>query len=307
MRVYNNDQQGASNKEFPNRGAHSLSAQDKTNFYCTIPLPNGDPADDLPTIDVVVYSLSERFPGSENILTPNVLKEYTQVFKPVQSIAGKDIQVLLNRKSSKPKPPRKSIGTTASPTITTLHRSGTNGSKWNITIVAEGFTSSTTDQDRFNNFVENTVMDMLRRRDIHPEILNGINVFRINTFSQDSGVTRVNSTGAVTTDRRTAFDIRYSGDWNRCWMEDGPNSLATLNATVNSLAPQTDSTIVVLNQTGSGGCARGARFYITRSVAWSTVAHEFGHSPVVSATSTNATRGPPVVDATPAANPGPPT
>lgn len=278
VRVYNTDETGAPNKLFPLRGAHSPAVQDKTNFYCTVPLPNGDPADDLPGTEVIIFKLNGAFPGRANILTPGILQEYTQTFRPIKRIVGKEIQDLL----SDPRPaqaPRKSIGTSKSASITTLHRSGSNSAKWNITIVGEGFIDTTASQNLFNNYVENTIMDIFDRRDLHPEILNAVNVFRINTFSRDSGVTQVNGSGTVTNDRRTAFDIRYSGNWNRCWIEDGPNSLSTLNSVVNSLAPQTDSTIVVLNQTGSGGCARGNRFYVTRSAGWGTVAHEFGHTP----------------------------
>jgi len=59
-------------------------------------------------------------------------------------------------------------------------------------------------------------------KDVHPEILNGINIFRMNLCSADSGVTQVNSTGSVTTARNTALQYRYSGKWNRCWMGKVP-------------------------------------------------------------------------------------
>ncbi|MCP4847178.1 MAG: hypothetical protein GY899_04430 [Verrucomicrobiaceae bacterium] len=174
----------------------------------------------------------------------------------------------------------KALGISAVPSVTEMHRSGSNGSKLNITIIGDGFDASDADQQLFDDYVDNVLMDGFLNEDIHPEILNGINVVKINTFSTDSGVTQVNSSGIVTTTRRTALDTEYSGDWDRCWMEDGFGFFGAFNVIKLVYAPQTDISIIVMNETGRGACARGGkRFYITLGEPWSTAAHEFGHAP----------------------------
>lgn len=287
VRVYNSDDEKTGlNRLFPQRGSHTGQIQDLTSILCTVPLEFGDPNDDLPGLRLSLFRLADRFPGSENILTPDVLLQYRDTFQEVASLDGKEILELLRetqvrqaKAAAEKDTLAKAVGTTAAATVTTLHRSGTNGSKWNVVIVAEGFNNSAGDQQQFNDYAEDVILDMFQRRDIHPEILNGINIFRINTFSQDSGVTQVNSSGNVTTSRRTALDYRYSGLWNRCWMESGPQTGALLNNIVNNLAPQADSIVVVLNEPGFGGCAGGNRVAVTRSASWRVVGHEFGHSP----------------------------
>jgi len=125
--------------------------------------------------------------------------------------------------------------------------------------------------------VRDVVLDMFRNRDVAPEIFNAVNIFRIDTVSQDSGMTLVNAAGGVTTARNTALEYRYSGNWNRCWMEPGPNSGTIVNNLLASLCPQADQTILILNTTGQGGCARGNSLAVTRTAGWNVLAHEVGH------------------------------
>lgn len=144
-------------------------------------------------------------------------------------------------------------------------------------MIGDGFANTQADQDAFNNYAENTVMGDLLSRDVHREILNGINIFRVNTFSAQSGITLVNTNGVVTSARNAALQYRYSGVWNRCWMEPGPNSAALMNGIIGALVPEVDGIAVVLNVTSGGGCARGSHFAVTLASGWGTFAHEFGH------------------------------
>jgi hypothetical protein len=121
------------------------------------------------------------------------------------------------------------------------------------------------------------ILDMFQNRDVAAEILNAVNIFRIDAISQDSGMTIVNGSGTVTTARNTALEYRYSGIWSRCWMEKGPNSDTIVANLLASLCPQADQTIIVLNTTGQGGCARGNSLAVTRSASWAVAAHELGH------------------------------
>lgn len=81
----------------------------------------------------------------------------------------------------------------------------------------------------------------------------------------------------VETSRNTALGWRYSGSWDRCWMEPGPSSDATLNAILDKYTPGWDYVAVVLNESGWGGCRRGSRIEVTLSSDWPVVSHELGH------------------------------
>lgn len=274
-RVYNNEEDTGPGRGFPNRGSHDFGIEEQASLGFVVPLPQQDPNDDLAGIEVHLCKLTSAFQGPENALTPEVFRKYRDnLFEPVAVLSGRELAALLEKG---PPVAAEAIGTTAPATVTTLHRSGSNGSKYNIAIIGEGFTAA--NQDTFNDYVDDVILDMFRNRDIHPEVLNAINLFRINTFAQDNGVTQVNSSGNVTTSRRTALDYRYSGIWSRCWMEGGPTTGQLFANLTSSLCPQADLTITVLNETGFGGCAGGSNFTITLGVDWTVVAHEFGHRP----------------------------
>jgi len=81
----------------------------------------------------------------------------------------------------------------------------------------------------------------------------------------------------IVTVRNTALDYRYSGVWDRCWMEPGPNTTNTLNNILDNFTPGWNYVVVVLNETRGGGCQRGNRIELTLGSGWPTVSHELGH------------------------------
>ncbi|WP_020590003.1 M64 family metallopeptidase [Desulfobacter curvatus] len=160
-------------------------------------------------------------------------------------------------------------------TVTEILRSGSNGSKKNLVIIGDGFQAA--DQNTYNTLVNNFIFNGVFSDDVFMETLNAFNIYRVNANSTDSGVTQVDVNGNVTTARNTAFGYRYSGIWDRCWMEPGPNSSTLINNVLNSLVPQRDFVFIILNEPGGGGCRRGDSFAVTTSSNWTTVAHEMGH------------------------------
>ncbi len=160
--------------------------------------------------------------------------------------------------------------------VTELLRSGSNGGKRNLVIIGDGFQAD--DQAAYNTFVDSFVMNGgVFRDDALRETMNAFNILRVNVDSTDQGVTQVDSKGKVTTARSTALDFRFSGDWNRCWMEWGPNSGTLLNGILNHAVPQRDYVFIVLNEPGFGGCAYGNVLAVTTGVGWTVGAHEMGH------------------------------
>ncbi len=252
----------------PFRGAHGGPIL--PDAHVRLPLPVLDRDTQLKGLELQFLRLAK--PLSADMLTPDVLLRSTDSFESLGVLSGDEIwrQVIAGQGVQLPQ------GLPA-PTLTTLHVSGSRASKFNMVIIGDGFANTAADQNQFNDYVTTTIMQDLVTRDVHPEILNAINLYRINTFSQQSGVTQVDGNGNVTVNRNTALQWRYSGNWNRCWMEYGPNTVALMNGVVNSLVPEADIIAVVLNQAGQGGCSRSAAFAVTRTRPWSTFAHEFGH------------------------------
>ncbi len=164
-------------------------------------------------------------------------------------------------------------------TVTELLRNGPNAQKYNLVIVGDGFAAGA-DQTTYNDFVRNIVVRDLyseSRDGAYREVMNAFNIFRINTTSAQSGITTVDANGNVVTTVNTFLGYRFSGMWNRCWMEPGPNSDATLNATLNQLVPGWTHIFIILNTPSFGGCNRGDRLAITRGGTWTVAAHEMGH------------------------------
>lgn len=164
-------------------------------------------------------------------------------------------------------------------TVTELLRNGPNAQKYNLVIIGDGFAAGA-DQTTYNNFVRDTVIRDLfseTRDGAYREIMGAFNIFRINATSAQGGITTVDAKGDVVATVNTFLGYRFSGDWNRCWMEPGPNSDTTLNNTLNQLVPGWTHIFIVLNTMSFGGCNRGDRLAITLGGTWTVAAHEMGH------------------------------
>ncbi len=166
--------------------------------------------------------------------------------------------------------------------MTQLLKAGTPGAKRDLVIVGDGFAAGG-DQTVYNDYVNDTVMQNLfnRQGDYFYEDKQAFNIYRVNLISNDSGVTRhtYDSDGNLvsTNNKDTALDTIFTGVWNRCWMENGPNTTSRLNNALGTWVPDWDFVLIVLNTPGFGGCRRGNKLYVTKGVGWSVVAHEFGH------------------------------
>ena len=261
--------------EPPRGGSHGHEVAGDGSVRLTLPILGDDVIKGLEGVTVRIHKVAGPTLGGR-LLTADLVNRNPNLFPVVHQATGSEIVSLLRQGGGLRIRPR---AATKDATITTLHRSGSNAAKFNVAVMGDGFRDVAADQDAYNNYVRDNVMNTLETRDIHPSVLNGMNVFRINTFSVDSGVTLVNANGAVTTPRSTALEYRFSGNWNRCWMEAGPNSQALIDAVLDDVCPQADFVVLVLNTAGFGGCAGGNRFTVTLGAGWNVVAHEFGHRP----------------------------
>ncbi|HOW66864.1 MAG TPA: M64 family metallopeptidase [Candidatus Paceibacterota bacterium] len=258
--------------DIPIRGAHEVCCMGEERIRISVPLLSRSDISDL-TVELYRYEKPVRM----DYLTPENFLKNARSFQLLQTLSGDEIKQSIRRLPGLAKANVQPLGSSRSATITPLHTSGSKASKYNIVIMGDGFADTTADQDAFNNYVQNTIMTDLLGNDIHPSILNAINFYRINTYSVNSGVTRVDANGSVTSSKSTSLEYRYSGVWERCWMEPGPNTADRMEDLLDSLCPEADFTMVVLNVNTGGGCRRGTHFAVTLSSSWATVAHEFGH------------------------------
>src|SRR4030095_12714141 len=118
----------------------------------------------------------------------------------------------------------------------------------------------------YDNFVQNVVIRGLFNDDrdgAYREIMGAFNIFRVNANSAQGGMTTVGAAGNVTNAVNTFLGYRFSGNWNRCWMEPGPNTNTTLTNTLNNLVPGWTHVFIILNTASFGGCRRGNQLAIT--------------------------------------------
>ena len=167
---------------------------------------------------------------------------------------------------------------TKAPELTTLWKSGSTGSKLDLVVIGDGFRDTTTDQNAFDDYVQDEVVDDLFASGLLYETKGAFNLYRINTFSTDSGVTQVDNNGNVTTARSTALDWRVSGDWRRCHNEPGPNTESFTDDILDDLVPGWDIALVVLNEPVGGGCRRGATATLHLASGAPIIRHELGHA-----------------------------
>jgi len=240
-------------------------------FALSMPLEEGSQSE-IESKSIEIFRVESPFEilttgiNITTVLTPELIENNKIALAPMSSLPADTVfKVLAGHTGEDP------------PEVTTLFRSGSNASKFNIAVIGDGFDSSDADQNTFKNYVENIVVNDLFIRDIHPEIRNSINLFRIDTISEDSGVTQVDSNSVVTVSRDTALDYRYSGIWDLCWLAPSSQTSTLTNNILASVCPQAEYVIVVLNEPGPGGCNRGTTMGGTLASPWSTVAHEFGH------------------------------
>jgi hypothetical protein len=252
---------------------------DRGTASLRVPVPMAATETNASGLTVELHRVIAPVPGE--VLDGAAFTRYAGSFQLLGVLTGSQLQAALT--------PLPSLGDITlpnlpPPSLTTLFRGGPIGKKYNMVIVGDGFTTNANDQARLMNWGQEAVLAQAFTRDIGPEILNAFNIFRVNLYSLESGVTRVTATNTVIagTEKNTALGWAYSGVWDNCWFYASEGARDKREQVVDALLPDADMIIVVCNVTGSGGCAGSGRISITLGGNvgdnWSTVAHEFGHA-----------------------------
>jgi IgA peptidase M64 len=146
---------------------------------------------------------------------------------------------------------------------------GPDGQKLVLAILGDGY--ATADQMKFRDDVNRLILNGLFSHDFYKTNHTAFNVYRVDLVSRESGVS------TPFTKKDTALKMVYSGDWNRCWMEESADTDRLVNNALVSV-PKYDFALIILNESGWGGCSEGIRLFVTSGINWDVVAHEYGHS-----------------------------
>lgn len=165
--------------------------------------------------------------------------------------------------------------------VTTLLNSGDSAQKIDLVFLGDGFTVG--EQDVFNSKVDLAVKEFLSAHPIFA-LRSAFNIHRVNVSSPESGTDKFancggNDTGDPNQARRTAMDSGYcaggAGTVYRCLLTSN-DALALGFA---ERAPDDNIVIVLVNDAGHGGCARGNLTFFSIKDDFEEVAvHEMGHA-----------------------------
>lgn len=171
---------------------------------------------------------------------------------------------------------------------TLLDNSNVRPRRRTIAVIGDGFTEA--DLQTYRDYVQNELMNGVFARDLFSTLRTSFNVIRIDLVSVESGVsTRTYDEAGTPNDasddtlssetfRFTRLGYIFSGSWAHCWMEETGGTVPAVTRALTRFAPGADNVIIVLNNGGWGGCARGNRLAVTRGVGWDTIYHELGHA-----------------------------
>lgn len=172
-------------------------------------------------------------------------------------------------------------------TVTKIINNGPDADKKIIAVLGDGYAAE--DQAAYNSDVDELLIKGVFGKDFFLENHNGFNLYRINLISAESGVSQrqYNENGTPsdpsddtivsTTMKNTALKIIYSGSWAHCWLENSSNTNTLIQNALNTYVPNYDYVVIILNESGFGGCGGGGRQIVTNSGSWTVMAHEFGH------------------------------
>lgn len=171
--------------------------------------------------------------------------------------------------------------------MTQILKSGPPGTKRNIAVLGDGFAEG--DQDDYNDKVNELLLEGVFGHDYFYEDAQAFNIYRVNLISNESGVSQrvynemgtpsdsSDDTIVSTTLKDTALGYIFSGSWAHCWLESGANTATLVANALSTWVPDYDLVLIILNESGFGGCGGGGFQIVTLGSSWTVMAHEFGH------------------------------
>jgi hypothetical protein len=156
--------------------------------------------------------------------------------------------------------------------VTQIFGSALRRTAFNVVLLGDGFTS--TQQGALNDAADDFVRT-LRATPPFGELEAGINVFRVNVTSTDSGADDPASAGGTGATARTYFDATFGGNGIRRLLLCNFTTVLTVAA---AQVPEFTVALLVVNSTIYGGAGGSAGTYSLAPGATDIAMHELGHT-----------------------------
>jgi hypothetical protein len=149
--------------------------------------------------------------------------------------------------------------------------------RWNLVILGDGYQAS--ELSKYHTDVQNLIDDFYSTAP-YDELWCGINVYRIDVTSTDSGADDpTDCTGGTGATPKTFFDAKFCSVWEgkrlaRLLTVDSALALSTATAKL----PERDQVLVVVNSSKYGGAGGQVATCSTHGSASEIAIHEIGHS-----------------------------
>jgi IgA Peptidase M64 len=144
--------------------------------------------------------------------------------------------------------------------------------RWNLVMLGDGYQSAQINQ--FHSDVT-TFLATMYQTPPYDELWCGINVYRIDVTSTDSGADDPTACGGTGATARTYFDASFCNGGIRRLLEV---NTATVHSVVNAQMPQAHMIMVIVNSTVYGGSGGDVATFSLAAGASEIGLHEMGHT-----------------------------
>lgn len=148
---------------------------------------------------------------------------------------------------------------------------GSTTSKYDIVFIGDGFTSSETDQAKFNSAVDIAV-NALRSKQPYMNYTCAFNIWRVNVVSKESGIDHPLSHIDKNTELDCSFGDNVSHPERVIFSSTPMNLIEAAN-----FAPAYEAIYIIVNDTADGGAAGEFVFTSLSSDMSEVIVHELGH------------------------------
>src|SRR4051794_7210571 len=153
---------------------------------------------------------------------------------------------------------------------------GPANARWNLVVLGDGYRAS--ELAKYHSDVDAFIND-IRTTPPYDELWCGVNVYRIDVTSTDSGADEPTDCGGPGTTPRTYYDATFCSDWGGIKLER-LLTIGDARAQADAVArlPQTRQVLVIVNSAKYGGSGGQVAVCSTHTQASAIAIHEIGHS-----------------------------
>ena len=144
--------------------------------------------------------------------------------------------------------------------------------RWNLVILGDGYQAAQIGQ--FHTDAQ-SFLDTMKVTEPFGELWSGVNAYRIDVTSTDSGADDPLACGGTGDAQRTFFDASFCNNGIRRLLEVND---ATVHAVVNARLPQAHMIMVIVNSTVYGGSGGNVATFSLAGGANEIALHEMGHT-----------------------------